>query len=109
MLRTSTADRNPIFASNPATPLPGAANKEDVMERPVHNLSNLFAQLGHANDEASIARFIDTHSPLADGIQLYEAAFWTPAQAGFLRESILEDADWAEVIDELNNDLRARH
>ncbi|QLQ24695.1 MAG: DUF2789 domain-containing protein [Dechloromonas sp.] len=79
------------------------------MEGFVHNLSNLFAQLGQPNDDASIARFIETHSPLADGVQLYEAAFWTPAQAGFLRESILEDADWAEVIDELNNDLRARH
>ena len=44
-----------------------------------------------------------------EGVQLAEAAFWTPAQAGFLREAILEDADWAEVIDELNNDLRARH
>lgn len=79
------------------------------MEGFVHNLSNLFAQLGQPNDDASIARFIETHSPLAEGIQLYEAAFWTPAQAGFLREAILEDADWAEVIDELNNDLRARH
>ena len=79
------------------------------MERPVHNLSNLFAQLGQANDEASIARFIETHSPLADGVQIHEAAFWTPAQAGFLHEAILEDADWAEVIDELINDLRARH
>ena len=79
------------------------------MERPVHDLSNLFAQLGEPSDEASIARVIETHSPLAEGIQLYEAAFWTPAQAGFLREAILEDADWAEVIDELNNDLRARH
>ena len=79
------------------------------MERPVHNLSSLFAQLGQANDEASIEHFIETHSPLAEGVQIYEAAFWTPAQAGFLREGILEDADWAEVIDELNNDLRAKH
>jgi len=65
--------------------------------------------VGRTTDEASITRFIETHSPLADGVQLYEAAFWTPAQASFLREAILEDADWAEVIDELNNDLRARH
>jgi hypothetical protein len=79
------------------------------MEGFVHNLSNLFAQLGQPNDDASIGRFIETHSPLADGVQLHEATFWTPAQAGFLREAILEDADWAEVIDELNNDLRARH
>ena len=79
------------------------------MERPVHNLSNLFAQLGQANDEASIARFIETHSPLADGVQIHEAAFWTPAQAGCLRVAILADADGAEVIDELNHDLRDRH
>lgn len=79
------------------------------MERPVHNLSNLFAQLGQPNDEASIARFIETHAPLPDSLQLHEATFWTPAQAGFLREAILEDGDWAEVVDELNNDLRARH
>ena len=79
------------------------------MEGFVHNLNNLFAQLGQPNDDASIATFIETHSPLADGVQLYEAAFWTPAQAGFLREAILEDGDWAEVVDELNNDLRARH
>ncbi len=87
----------------------GMPAKEDVMERPVHNLSSLFAQLGHPSDEDSIACFIETHSPLADGVLLHEAIFWTPAQAGFLREAILEDADWAEVIDELNNDLRARH
>ena len=79
------------------------------MEGFVHNLSNLFAQLGQPNDDASIARFIETHSPLPEGVQLADAAFWTPAQASFLREAILEDADWAEVIDELNNDLRARH
>ena len=80
------------------------------MERPVHNMSNLFAQLGHPSDEAAIARFIETHSPLAEGIQLYEAAFWTESQACFLREAILQDADWAEVADELNAELRApRH
>ena len=55
------------------------------MERPVHNMSDLFAQLGQANDEAAIAEFIETHSPLPEGIQLYEASFWTESQAGFLR------------------------
>lgn len=80
------------------------------MERPVHNLSNLFAQLGQPNDQAAIASFIDAHSPLPEGIQLYEAAFWTESQACFLREAILQDADWAEVADELNAELRApRH
>ncbi|HQU81100.1 MAG TPA: DUF2789 domain-containing protein [Azonexus sp.] len=80
------------------------------MERPVHNMSNLFAQLGHPSDEAAIAHFIETHRPLAEGLRLHEAAFWTESQACFLREAILQDADWAEVADELNAELRApRH
>ncbi|MBS1158563.1 MAG: hypothetical protein H6R15_982 [Proteobacteria bacterium] len=79
------------------------------MERPVHNMSQLFAQLGQANDEQAIARFIEARRPLANGVQLHEAAFWTPAQACFLREAILDDADWAEVADELNGELHARH
>ncbi|MFN3397913.1 MAG: DUF2789 family protein [Sulfurimicrobium sp.] len=53
-------------------------------------------------------RFIETHRPLASGVALAEASFWTPAQATFLSEEILEDADWAEVIDELNAEMHAR-
>lgn len=75
------------------------------MEAPIHSMSNLFAQLGLANDRAAIARFIDCHGPLPEAQRLAEAPFWSPAQAAFLREEILEDADWAMVIDELNADL----
>ena len=53
------------------------------MERPVHRLSALFAQLGQPNDEKSIAQFIDSHRPLAADVRLHEATFWTPAQAAF--------------------------
>ena len=79
------------------------------MERPVHSLNMLFAQLGQPSDEASIAQFIERHRPLPDDVPLHEAPFWTPSQAAFLREAILDDADWAEVADELNAELRARH
>ena len=75
------------------------------MEAPVHSMSNLFAQLGLASDDASIARFIETHRPLDESIKLQDAPFWTEAQAAFLREEMLEDADWAPIIDELNADL----
>lgn len=68
-------------------------------------LSNLFAQLGLADDELSIKRFINQHS-LATGTQLYQAEFWNPSQAQFIREAIYEDADWAEVIDQLDVMLR---
>ena len=39
-------------------------------------------------------------------IALADAFFWTPAQAAFLREKIQEDADWAEIVDQLNLMLR---
>ncbi|WP_061238507.1 DUF2789 domain-containing protein [Ectopseudomonas composti] len=76
------------------------------MESPVHDLPALFKQLGLADDHASIETFIKRHSPLADDRKLADAAFWSPAQAAFLREEILEDADWAEVVDQLNVRLR---
>ena len=79
------------------------------MERPVHNLSNLFAQLGQPDDEAAIARFIEAYRPLPGGMKLHEAAFWTPSQASFLCEALLDDADWADAADELNIALHAVH
>ena len=79
------------------------------MEGTVHNMSKLFAQLGEANDPAAIVRFIETHGPLAEAVQLHEAPFRTPSQAALVRESILQDADWAEVAVQLNAGLRARH
>ena len=66
-----------------------------------------FAQLGLPADQPAIRRFIATHSPLAAGIELADATFWTAGQASFLREEIVRDADWAEVVDQLNSALRA--
>ena len=77
------------------------------MESSIHTLNNLFAQLGLPSDEASINTFIKTHSHLGTSVLLSEASFWTPTQAAFLREEILNDADWAEVIDQLNTSLHA--
>ena len=77
------------------------------MDQSIHPFAELFAQLGLPSDEQSIRQFIASHTPLAAGIALAEASFWTPAQASFLREEILEDADWAEVVDQLNAALRA--
>ncbi len=78
------------------------------METPIHSICNLFAQLGLPSDQASVERFISTHSPLPAGVTLSDAPFWTPAQALFLREEFLNDADWVEVIDELNAQLHAK-
>lgn len=76
------------------------------MQSPEHSLSSLFKQLGLADDPVGIEQFITTHSPLKSDLPLADALFWTDSQRQFLREEILEDADWAEVVDELNLKLR---
>ena len=69
------------------------------------SMHSLFAQLGEANDEDSIAHFIARHSGLSGTTRLHEADFWTPSQAHFLREAIVLDAAWAPVVDALNAEL----
>jgi len=76
------------------------------MDTPLHRFHDLFSQLGLPSDEAAIQQFIATHAPLAAEIALADAAFWTPAQAQFLREALAQDADWAELVDQLNAALR---
>jgi len=77
------------------------------MEFSIHKLSNLFDQLGLQSDQMAIESFIKTHSPLAADMLLADAPFWTSAQASFLRDEILNDADWAEVVDQLNAELHS--
>ncbi len=75
------------------------------MDANLHTMSNLFAQLGLPSDADAIEEFIRRHRPLGNEIALYRAPFWTEAQRSFLKEEIIEDADWAAVIDELNGRL----
>jgi len=73
---------------------------------PLH-FKDLFAQLGLDNDNESIGQFIDRHGPLDCSIKLADAPFWSEAQSTFLREQILADADWAELVDQLSTALRS--
>ncbi|WP_256832404.1 DUF2789 domain-containing protein [Pseudomonas sp. Pse1] len=76
------------------------------MEKPTHSLPSLFKQLGLADDAESIDKFIASHSPLKPELHLADAFFWSEGQKQFLRDEIREDADWAEVVDQLNLLLR---
>ncbi|MBH2037680.1 MAG: DUF2789 domain-containing protein [Pseudomonadales bacterium] len=78
------------------------------MEPPYHRFTELFAQLGLPVDVVGIRQFIAQHSPLEAEVKLEDASFWSQAQATMLREEIFLDADWAEVVDQLNAALRAR-
>lgn len=77
------------------------------MDKSNHHFSELFAQLGLPCDAPGIQQFIATHAPLPAQLRLADAPFWVPAQAAFLREALLQDADWAELADQLSNALRA--
>lgn len=77
------------------------------MENPTHNFSELFAQLGLPHDPAAIAQFLARHGPLAAGVTLAEAPFWSPTQAAFLRESLAQDSDWAGPVDQLAKALQS--
>ncbi|NKI17959.1 DUF2789 domain-containing protein [Spongiibacter sp. KMU-166] len=72
-----------------------------------HSMKSLFQQLGLEDSEEAIERFIVRHRPLPRDLLLHEASFWKPNQAAFLKESLDEDAEWAEIVDEL--DARMRH
>lgn len=65
-------------------------------------LGGLFAQLGLPSAPDDVDGFLASHPPLPGDVCLSDAPFWSPAQAAFLKEAILGDADWAEVVDELN-------
>lgn len=76
------------------------------MNQSYHRFTELFLQLGLPSDVDGIKNFLENHSPLDPSIRLENASFWTQAQSTLLRDEILQDADWAEVIDQLNAALR---
>jgi len=79
------------------------------MEPPTHNLTSLFKQLGLENTNEAINDFISKNRPVPSNLALHEAKFWNESQAYFLEEAIEQDADWAEIVDELNVLLRRPH
>lgn len=77
------------------------------MEKPNHQLSDLFSQLGLPADAASIEAFVASHRPLADGVVLADAPFWSVSQAQLLRQKLADDSDWVGLVDTLNAMLSA--
>ena len=69
------------------------------------DLSHLFEQLGLDNQPQAIAQFIATHK-LSPQVHLSEAPFWTTAQKSFITEALEADAQWTELIEQLDTRLR---
>jgi len=78
------------------------------MEITTPTLETLFQQLGLDSDQASIDKLVSQHA-LPDDVKLIDAEFWTPQQARFLKEELRVDAEWAPVVDELNELLHPGH
>lgn len=71
------------------------------------DLAALFDQLGLDSDQQSIETFIGQH-PLDPDTKLVDAPFWSEQQANFLKEQFHADAEWAPVVDELNQRLHVQ-
>ena len=76
------------------------------MDETLPRMTNLFLQLGLDASEQGIAQFIKGHQ-LPRETSIDEAAYWNEGQRQFLREQWVVDADWAIVVDELNQALHA--
>lgn len=76
------------------------------METHDHSINSLFEQLGLGSSNRDIFQFIKTHAPLPETVELPKADFWNASQAAFLQQAIEDDADWAEVVDQLDARLR---
>ncbi len=72
-----------------------------------HHFSDLFAQLGLPDDEQSIANFLIVHTTKEKDFRLPDLPFWTPSQAAFLKESLVQDSEWTGLVDQLSSALRA--
>ena len=69
-------------------------------------MTNLFLQLGLDATPEGVARFI-SENRLADDVNFLDAEFWSTGQRQFLEEKLNSDDDWAVVVDQLNEALRA--
>ncbi len=70
------------------------------METHSHNLKHLMQQLGLPADPTGMNAFFASHT-LPANQALCDAAFWSAAQAQFLREAMRDDADWSAAADAL--------
>ncbi len=74
------------------------------MDTTESSMTNLFLQLGLPAGKDEIAAFIRGHQ-LPEDVRVTEAPFWNDGQRQFLREQWVVDADWAIIVDELNEAL----
>jgi hypothetical protein len=76
------------------------------MEKYHKTMSDLFEQLGLASSDEGIVDFISQNKGLRQGLHIEDAELWSRQQADFIKNALLEDAEWVELIDQLNTRIR---
>ncbi len=76
------------------------------MDTSSHTIETLFRQLGLPDRLDEIDSFVAKHKAESRDAPLWELPFWSSSQAEFLRMAVAEDADWCEVVDQLDALLR---
>ena len=79
------------------------------MENHIHTITLLFDQLGLNSSDAEINKFVTKNSPLSKDVELYKAKFWNSSQAICLKQMKEEDADWSDIVDQLDVMLRRKN
>jgi hypothetical protein len=79
---------------------------EFCMNQAMYHFSELFAQLGLPSEPGEVIHFLTTHRSMSTGFRLPDAPYWTPSQASFLRESLMQDSDCSDVVDQLSGALQ---
>ncbi|RDL43094.1 DUF2789 domain-containing protein [Marinomonas piezotolerans] len=74
------------------------------METHPHTIEALFEQLGL--DAGSIDQFIADQAPIPSHMKLWDAPCWSASQAKVLQQMKDEDADWSDVVDQLDVMMR---
>ena len=77
------------------------------MDTSNHNMTGLFAQLGLDSTRSGIYHFVKANNIEPD-ITIVEADFWSSSQASFIADSLEQDGDWSEIIDQLDAMLRKK-
>lgn len=76
------------------------------MDDYLHGMKDLFQQLGLPSSPEEIEAFIRKHQGMAIDMALWNAKFWSQAQAQFIKEAFDQDSNWVEAIDHLDALLR---
>ena len=75
------------------------------MDTTSNDLSHLFKQLGLPNNQENINDFVSKNK-LDKHTLMIDADCWNSSQKAFLKEALSEDAQWTEVIDQLDVMMR---